>query len=279
MIKSHAVMKATRPILWVFLATALGCGTRPAERSPTEKHDDEQRQYEATYYAAPASEKPAILRQMVSLEITAGDIPAAKAWVNRGMDERIDAAYTENPSLVLLTIVTQDRAEAAAAQAALEKAAKETEESERKQAAEAERLATATAADAKEKKRIEEEQVERKAEETRAQEAVKQKEQQAAKEAKDALEYDVGGLVLLKDTIKGTYGKFSGEITGTVVNRRNRALKYAQITFNLYDDSGAQIGTALANIISGLEAGGRWNFKAITLMKYAEFKRAELSGF
>ena len=33
------------------------------------------------------------------------------------------------------------------------------------------------------------------------------------------------------------------EITGTVVNRRNYKLSYAQITFNVYDQSGGQVGS------------------------------------
>jgi hypothetical protein len=99
----------------------------------------------------------------------------------------------------------------------------------------------------------------------------------AARKAEE--EYDNKGLVLLKKTLKGTRGQFGGEITGTVVNRRSRKLRYAQITFNLYDESGARVGSAVANI-NDLEPGSRWNFKASTLgTDYVTFKFSELSGF
>jgi hypothetical protein len=63
------------------------------------------------------------------------------------------------------------------------------------------------------------------------------------------------------------------------VNRRGVKLMYAQITFNLYDSSGAQVGSAIANI-NGLEAGGRWNFKASTFgTDFKKYKFSELSGF
>ena len=75
-------------------------------------------------------------------------------------------------------------------------------------------------------------------------------------------EYNVDGLVLLNDTI-GVAGSFDGRflILGTVVNRLEKALNLVQIMFNVYDESGAQVGNAFTSV-SGLEAGGRWNFKA-----------------
>jgi hypothetical protein len=103
----------------------------------------------------------------------------------------------------------------------------------------------------------------------------------AADEAARAAEHetDVDGLVLLKDTVEGRQTEFGGEITGTVVNRRNRKLGYVQITFNLYDESGAQVGSALANI-NGLEPDGRWNFEANSFgKKFSTYKFSELSGF
>lgn len=108
----------------------------------------------------------------------------------------------------------------------------------------------------------------------------------AAKAAADAEaarlaeeELNVDGLVLLKKTVEGKANEFGIEITGTVVNRRNRTLKYAQISFNVYDASGAQVGSALANI-NGLEAGGRWNFKATAFgQKATSYKFSNLTGF
>jgi hypothetical protein len=99
----------------------------------------------------------------------------------------------------------------------------------------------------------------------------------AATKNEDELEVD--GLVLLRKSVTGRRGEVTGEITGTVVNRRDHKLNYAQITFNLYDASGAQVGSAIANI-NGLEPGGRWNFKAVTLgTDFVKYKFAELSGF
>lgn len=88
-------------------------------------------------------------------------------------------------------------------------------------------------------------------------------------------ELDSGGLVLLRKTVKAN----NDEITGEIVNRRKRKLGYAQISFNLYDASGAQVGTALANI-NGLEPGGKWKFKATTFgTDFTTYKFSELSGF
>ena len=92
-------------------------------------------------------------------------------------------------------------------------------------------------------------------------------------------ELEVNGLVLLTKTTQGVTNEFGGEVTGSVVNRTGKKLRYAQITFNLYDDSGAQVGSALANI-NGLEPGGRWNFKATAFgTKFKSYKFSDMSGF
>jgi hypothetical protein len=108
----------------------------------------------------------------------------------------------------------------------------------------------------------------------------REKKQLAEVEAKQkaAEERDVNGLVLLTKTVKGTQNEFSLEITGTVINRRSTRLTYVQITFNVYDQTGARVGSALANI-NGLEAGERWNFRAISFGRGASYKFSELSGF
>jgi hypothetical protein len=106
----------------------------------------------------------------------------------------------------------------------------------------------------------------------------------ASKKAEEARkseeEYDSNGLILLWKTVKAVETQFLGmEITGTVINRRNKTLNYAQINFSIFDESGAQIGSALANI-NGLEPGARWNFKAQSFNKNGEkFKLSQLSGF
>jgi hypothetical protein len=74
-------------------------------------------------------------------------------------------------------------------------------------------------------------------------------------------EIDCDGLVYIRSSEKSKSGPPGTEILGTVINKRSTTLTYAQITFNLYDKSGAQIGTAMANI-NGLEPNGKWNFRA-----------------
>jgi hypothetical protein len=109
---------------------------------------------------------------------------------------------------------------------------------------------------------------------------------EAARKTKEARkaeeEYDGDGLVLLKNTLHGQYtdhgnGFVTGEITGEVVNRRSHTLSYVQITFNLYDDSGAQVGSALANV-NGLEPGSTWKFKAVTTGHWTKYKVSKLMG-
>jgi hypothetical protein len=57
-------------------------------------------------------------------------------------------------------------------------------------------------------------------------------------------------------------------ITGTVKNNTGREIRYVQISFALFDQDGAQIGTAWTNI-TNLEAGGIWKFEAIAMNKNA----------
>jgi hypothetical protein len=62
------------------------------------------------------------------------------------------------------------------------------------------------------------------------------------------------------DWTTGSYG--TRYLAGTVKNLGSRKYDYAQIEFNVYDDSGAQIGSALDNI-NNLEPYGTWKFKAL----------------
>lgn len=110
-----------------------------------------------------------------------------------------------------------------------------------------------------------------------AEQRTAQAEAQAVAQAEN--EIDADGLVLLKNTVRASGGEFGGEITGTVVNRRSREVGYAQISFKLFDRSGAQVGTALDNINS-LEAGGKWKFKATTFgTDFDSYKFDSLQGF
>lgn len=66
------------------------------------------------------------------------------------------------------------------------------------------------------------------------------------------------------ENITDTNEGFSGSIVGTIVNTSDQTYGYVQIELNLYDSSGAQVGSALDNI-NNLEPHGRWNFSAMIL--------------
>ena len=88
----------------------------------------------------------------------------------------------------------------------------------------------------------------------------------------------------LQDGHKGTTDKYgmSYTIEGTIKNNTNKQYSYVQVTFNLYDSDGAQIGTALANI-NNLEANGLWKFKASGSFgdgkTVASYKLMEITGW
>ena len=73
---------------------------------------------------------------------------------------------------------------------------------------------------------------------------------------------------------------FSTYIEGTIKNNTDKSYSYAQVTFNLYDADGAQLGTAVDNI-NNLEPNGTWKYKAIGLVteKVASYKFVEITGW
>ncbi len=78
---------------------------------------------------------------------------------------------------------------------------------------------------------------------------------------------------------KWTNKEYNSFITGRVQNKSEKTVRYAQISFNLFDDSGAQVGTAMANI-NNLAPSGIWKFEAIVMNdNVAKYKLAELNGF
>ena len=78
---------------------------------------------------------------------------------------------------------------------------------------------------------------------------------------------------------EGTYDGFAYYVNGTIKNNTDKQYSYVQVTFNLYDASGAQIGTAMANI-NNLEGNGTWKFKAIGGTQNAtRYKLAEITGW
>lgn len=71
---------------------------------------------------------------------------------------------------------------------------------------------------------------------------------------------------------------YSTNIVGVVKNNTSKQYTYVQVEINLYDDSGAQVGSTLANA-NNLEPNGTWKFKAITLEEFGNYKIKDVSGF
>lgn len=73
--------------------------------------------------------------------------------------------------------------------------------------------------------------------------------------------------------------QFARYIVGTVKNNTNRTYSYVQVEINLYDDSGAQVGSTVDNT-NNLEPGGVWKFKALIFDSDAtKYKVKEIRGF
>lgn len=51
-------------------------------------------------------------------------------------------------------------------------------------------------------------------------------------------------------------------IVGKIKNNTNKNYSYIQVSFNLYDKSGAQVGSTMANL-ANFEANGTWKFEAL----------------
>ena len=76
------------------------------------------------------------------------------------------------------------------------------------------------------------------------------------------------------DSIGSTY------IQGEIKNNTDREYSYVQVTFNLYDKDGSQLGTAVDNI-NNLEPNATWKYKAIGLVteKVSSYKLVEITGW
>lgn len=78
---------------------------------------------------------------------------------------------------------------------------------------------------------------------------------------------------------EGSFDGFAYYVTGSIKNNTDRQYSYVQVTFNLYDEDGAQIGTAMANV-NNLEAKGTWKFKALGITEeVASYKLMEITGW
>ena len=88
-------------------------------------------------------------------------------------------------------------------------------------------------------------------------------------------------LELVDNAVTEEKDDFSLYLVGTVRNNRAKDYSYAQITFNLFDADGNQIGTAMDNI-NNLKSGGTWKFKAISMESpdaVASYELAEITGW
>lgn len=87
--------------------------------------------------------------------------------------------------------------------------------------------------------------------------------------------YEIIGDVTFEDD------GFACYLTGTLKNNSGKECSYIQISFNLYDEDGNQIGTALDNL-NNLADGGTWKFKAMgidTTGDVASWELADISAF
>ena len=68
-------------------------------------------------------------------------------------------------------------------------------------------------------------------------------------------------------------------IVGTVTNPTNKTLSYVQVEINLYDSSGAQVGSTMDNI-NNLEPRKTWKFKAVIMEDSAKsFKVKNITAY
>lgn len=88
-----------------------------------------------------------------------------------------------------------------------------------------------------------------------------------------------GKFELINGELNAVNENYSSYIIGSLKNTTSKTYSYAQVTFNLYDADGAQIGTTLDNI-NNWEPGGLWKFKAIILEQdVASYKLVKVQAF
>lgn len=92
--------------------------------------------------------------------------------------------------------------------------------------------------------------------------------------AEPADKYSIDGEELTGDA-------YSCKISGVYTNKAGKDLSYVQVSYNLFDADGNQIGTALANT-NNLADGGTWKFEAIgsaAVDEVASYKIGDVTGF
>ena len=92
--------------------------------------------------------------------------------------------------------------------------------------------------------------------------------------AEPADKYSIDGEELTGDA-------YSCKISGVYTNKADKDLSYVQVSYNLFDADGNQIGTALANT-NNLADGGTWKFEAFgsaAVDEVASYKIGDVTGF
>lgn len=92
--------------------------------------------------------------------------------------------------------------------------------------------------------------------------------------AESADKYSIDGEELTGDA-------YSCKISGVYTNKAGKDLSYVQVSYNLFDADGNQIGTALANT-NNLADGGTWKFEAFgsaAVDEVASYKIGDATGF
>jgi hypothetical protein len=83
---------------------------------------------------------------------------------------------------------------------------------------------------------------------------------------------------LALQSYKAVSEQYSSFITGAVKNSCGRTFRYVQITWKLFDGSGAVVGTALANQ-NNLDDGEVWKFKAHAFGDFAKYRLDKITAF
>lgn len=68
-------------------------------------------------------------------------------------------------------------------------------------------------------------------------------------------------------------------VVGTVKNTATKTYGYVQVSINLYDSAGKQVGSTMANV-NNLEPGVSWDFEAVIIEdNVTTFKVMDVTGF
>lgn len=105
-------------------------------------------------------------------------------------------------------------------------------------------------------------------------------EQQGADQTAEPAEQEQEPYTITDETMD-TSNPYAVTLTGTLTNNTDQDVSYIQVEYVLYDASGAQVGTALANT-NNLKAGGTWKFEAMGTAApedVASWERADVTGF